>query len=62
MREWMREPEDDRPVVAECCMCGRPIHGSNHSHYGDSYFVIDFDAICDECVTDYLNQYCRKGD
>ena len=62
MRELISEPRDNRPIVAECLMCGRPIYGADDEHYAETFFVIDSDCVCEDCTTDYLNKYCRRGD
>ena len=62
MREWMSEPTDTRPVVGECVECGGTIHDSDYDHYGDVYYLMDGDLVCEECILDYCNKHYRKGD
>lgn len=55
-----REIEDLRPVIARCELCGRYIYGSDYAHYGDTYYDIDSCAVCEECITDYVNIHYKK--
>lgn len=60
MFEWRDYYNDTRPVIGECEVCKRLIHGSDYAHYGDSYFEIDGCMVCEDCPMEYLNENCRK--
>ena len=59
---YITSAERERPIVGECVMCGKLIYGADDDHYADTYFVIDGDCACEDCITDYLNKYCKRGD
>ncbi len=44
-------PEDTRAVVDVCCMCSYEIP------YGEEYYNIHGDAVCEECGTAYLKKH-----
>lgn len=56
----MNDQMDNRPVICICEQCGEPIRGSNYTHFGDVYYVIDNCPVCENCVQDYLDMNCRK--
>ncbi len=58
----MNDQMDNRPVICICEQCGEPIRGSNYTHFGDTYYIIDNCPIHEECVMDYLNENCRHED
>lgn len=47
----LEPPEDNSPIVGECCMCGYEIP------VGEEFYDIEGEAVCDECGRDYLNRH-----
>ena len=44
-----------------CCMCDYPIYLGDDTHDADRYYIINEDVICEDCLRDYANKFC-KGD
>ena len=64
MREWMNEPEDDRPVIGKCAECGEDIHGETDGYYADKYYDFDWmgEMVCEDCLRSYCDRHFAKGD
>lgn len=61
MREWMDEPQDERPVIAVCEECGQDIHGEDSTHYGDTFYDLpSLGCVHEDCLMEYLQQF-KKG-
>ena len=57
MREWMREPEEDRPVIDYCPVCHEPFYGESLTQYGDDGYELDGFFIHSDCIREYMEQY-----
>lgn len=44
-------PDDNRQYVDLCCVCREPIHE------GDYIYRLNGDAICEDCILDYVKQF-----
>ena len=66
MREWMREPEDERPIIGQCAICGCDIHDESPGYYADKYYDFEWmgELVCDtgNCLQEYCNNHFAKGD
>ena len=64
MREWMNEPDDPRPVIGQCAVCGCDIHDECDGYWADEYYSFEWmgDLVCDEDLRAYCDQHFRKGD
>lgn len=62
MREWMAEPQDERPIKCICEQCKQPIRGSTLTHYADTAYYVNEVYVHEDCITDYLNENCRVDD
>lgn len=52
--ERIEPPDDNRPILDICCICGYEIRR------GDDHFYIYGDSICDECGLEYLRRHKRQ--
>ena len=59
--ERIEPPEDDKPVIAVCEVCGGDIHGETALEYGDEYYLIDGCYIHEDCIKEWLQQFKHEG-
>ena len=46
--------EDPRTLIGHCKVCGAPLHSSCEGWDADDGYLIDGDAVCDDCLREYL--------
>ena len=60
--QYLNPPEDSRPVIGQCEFCGQNIHGASPGYDADEYGEIDGCMVHRDCVMDFFDKYCRKGE
>lgn len=40
-----------------CSFCGRLIFKEDITYYGDVYYEINGETVCDDCVLDYIGRF-----